>query len=232
MNRAWEELLGYTSNDRKTLIFLDTIREDHHDICTNLFKNVSEGATYKNLETVFVSKSGKEIYVEGSINPQIKDGKFISTRAIFRDITKRKKAEDELKLLHEELKNVNERLKEAYSDVKFEKDVLQNVLQDEEIGFITNSSGLISAVTEKARNLTGKNRLEILNSHLPELFEEAYRESFNEAIRLVNIKNFYSVVAILKTEKSAEIEYIVNIMKLNTLKEKQLLVILRIDTEL
>jgi PAS domain S-box-containing protein len=232
VNRAWEELLGYTSNDRKTLIFLDTIREDHHDICTNLFKNVSEGATYKNLETVFVSKSGKEIYVEGSINPQIKDGKFISTRAIFRDITKRKKAEDELKLLHEELKNVNERLKEAYSDVKFEKDVLQNVLQDEEIGFITNSSGLISAVTEKARNLTGKNRLEILNSHLPELFEEAYRESFNEAIRLVNIKNFYSVVAILKTEKSAEIEYIVNIMKLNTLKEKQLLVILRIDTEL
>ncbi|MDO9548650.1 MAG: PAS domain-containing protein [Candidatus Marinimicrobia bacterium] len=29
VNRAWEELLEYTGEDRKTLIFLDAIREDH-----------------------------------------------------------------------------------------------------------------------------------------------------------------------------------------------------------
>jgi len=231
VNRAWEELLGYTAEDRKTLIFLDAIREDNREKCANLFKDVSDGATFQNLQTVFVSKTGKEIYVEGSINPQIKNGQFISTRAIFRDISERKKAEDELKRLHEELTNVNERLKEAYSDVKFEKDVLQNVIQDEEIGFITDSSGLITAITEKARIITGKSRLEIMNSPLAELFEEGYKESVKEAVRLANIKNFHSVNAILKTEKPTEIEYIVNIMKLNTLKEKQLLAILRIETE-
>jgi len=231
VNRAWEKLLEYTAEDRKTLIFLDAIREDHREKCIDLFQEVGKGETYQNLKTVFVSKSGKEIYVEGSINPQIKDGKFISTRAIFRDITERKKAEDELNQLHEELKNVNERLKEAYSDVKFEKDVLQNVLQDEEIGFITDSAGLITAITEKARNLIGKSRLEILNSPLEKMFEDKYMESVKEAIRLANIKNFHSVDAVLKTEKPTEIEYVVNIMKLNTLKEKQLLVILRIDTE-
>jgi len=232
VNRAWEELLEYTPEDRKTLIFLDAIREDNREKCANLFKDVSSGETYRNLETVFVSKSGKEIYVEGSINPQIKDGKFLSTRAIFRDITERKKTEDELKRLHEELQNVNERLKEAYSNVKFEKDVLQKVIQGEEIGFTTDSAGLITAITEKARNLSGKSRLEVLNLPLPDLFEETYRESVKEAIRLANIKNFHSVDAILKTEKPTEIEYIVNVMKLNTIKEKQLLVILRIDTEL
>lgn len=229
VNRAWEEILEYTEEDRQTLTFLDTIREDNRNKCAELFKKVSKGEIFKNIETVFVSKSGKEIYVEGNINPQIKDGEFISTRAIFRDITERKKAEDELKKLHEELKNVNERLKEAYSNVKFEKDVLQNVLQNEEIGFITNSHGIISAITEKARNLTGKNRLEILNSPLAELFEEADRETVTEAIRLANIKNFHSVTGVIKTENSSEIEYIINIMKLNTLQEKQLLVILRIN---
>jgi len=133
--------------------------------------------------------------------------------------------------LHEELKNVNERLKEAYSDVKFEKDFLQNVLQDEEIGFITDSSGLITAITEKARSLTGKSRLEILNSPLEKLFEDKYMESVKEVIRQANIKNFHSVDAVLKTEKPTEIEFVVNVMKLNTLKEKQLLAILRIETE-
>jgi len=133
--------------------------------------------------------------------------------------------------LHEELKNVNERLKEAYSDVKFEKDFLQNVLQDEENGFITDSSGLITAITEKARSLTGKSRLEILNSPLEKLFEDKYMESVKEVIRQANIKNFHSVDAVLKTEKPTEIEFVVNVMKLNTLKEKQLLAILRIETE-
>ncbi|MBN2602386.1 MAG: PAS domain S-box protein [Candidatus Marinimicrobia bacterium] len=230
VNKAWEELMGYDAEDRKTLNFIDTIHEDYRDKCGNLFHDVGLGKSFQSIETVFVSKSGKTIFVEGSVNPQIKDGHFISTRAIFRDITERKKADAELEKLHEELKSVNERLKEAYSDVKFEKDVLQNVIQDEEIAFITDSIGSIIAITEKARNITGQSRLAILNLSLAELFEEGYKETLKEAVRLANIKNFHSVNAIMKTGKPAAIEYIVNIMKLNTLKEKQLLVILRIET--
>jgi len=136
-----------------------------------------------------------------------------------------------LKKLHEELKNVNERLKEAYSNVKFEKDILSNVIQNEEIGFITNSDGLITGITEKARNICGRSRLKVLNSPLTDLFESDDQDRIKETVRLANIQNFHSTKATLKTEKAAEIEYIVNVMKLNTLKEKQLLVILRIETE-
>lgn len=232
VNKAWEELLGYTATDRKHLTLMDIIREDNRKKCQEIFERVSRGESFHNQETVFIAKSGKEIYVEGSINPQMKGDKFIATRAIFRDITTRKAAEEELKRLHAELKNVNERLKEAYTDVKSEKDILSKVIQDEEIGFITDSAGIITAVTDKATQLTGKSRLEILNKPLTEMFEDTSRASITEAIRLGNIKNFHSVDAILKTEKPTDFSYIVNIMRLNSLKEKQLLVILRVETEL
>lgn len=231
VNKAWENLLEYTAEDRKTLELFDIIHDDYKEKCKKLFLDVEKGKTFQNVETVFISKSGKQIFVEGSVNPQIKDGRFISTRAIFRDITERKKSENELKKLHEELKNVNERLKEAYSNVKFEKDILSNVIQNEEIGLITNSDGLITGITEKARNICGRSRLKVLNSPLTDLFESDDQDRIKETVRLANIQNFHSTKATLKTEKAAEIKYIVNVMKLNTLKEKQLLVILRIETE-
>lgn len=193
---------------------------------------MSRGESFQNQETVFVSKSGREIFVEGSISPQMNDDRFIATRAIFRDITQRKRAEEELNRLHKELKNVNERLKEAYADIKSEKDILSQVIQDEEIAFLTDSTGIISAVTNKASQLTGKSRLEILNQPLAAMFEDQNRNAMTEAIRLANIKNFHSVNAFLKTEKPTSFNYVVNIMRLNGLKEKQLLVILRIDTNL
>jgi len=48
------------------------------------------------IEVTFLSKNGKELYVEGNINAHLKNGKFFSTRGIFRDITFRKLAEEQI----------------------------------------------------------------------------------------------------------------------------------------
>lgn len=51
------------------------------------------GEKLDNVEVIFVSKDGRQIIVEGNINCRFKNGKTISTRAIFRNVTKRKKIE-------------------------------------------------------------------------------------------------------------------------------------------
>jgi len=65
------------------------------------------------LKTVFISKSEKEINVEGSENGMVRDGKFVSAVRIFRDITERKQAEERLKRTIDAIINTMSKIMEA-----------------------------------------------------------------------------------------------------------------------
>jgi len=91
VNPKWLETLEYTKEEVKYLTLNDILREDQIPHCMELFKKVCNGENVKNVETVFISKTGKEIFVEGNANGQFKEGRFISTIGIFRDISERTK---------------------------------------------------------------------------------------------------------------------------------------------
>jgi two-component system sensor histidine kinase/response regulator len=113
VNKEWKQVMGYSDEEVKSLIFTDILRKDQIPHCMELFKKVVAGETVDNVETVFVTKEGKEIFVSGAINPRIKDGKFVATRAILRDITERKRAEENLRKAKEEAEVAN-RLKSEF----------------------------------------------------------------------------------------------------------------------
>ena len=94
VNRKWRELLGFTESEARQKKFSDIVRKKKIPHCTGIFKSVANGESIERMETVFISKDGRELYVEGSLTPSFKDRKFISCRGIFRDITERKKAEE------------------------------------------------------------------------------------------------------------------------------------------
>ena len=91
VNPKWLDALEYTMEDVKNLTLMDILREDQVQHCMDLFKRVCQGERVEKVEAVFVSKTGKEVYVEGSANGYFKDGRFVSTVGIFRDVTERKK---------------------------------------------------------------------------------------------------------------------------------------------
>jgi PAS domain S-box-containing protein len=93
VNAKWLEALGYTREEIKQLTLMDILRKDQVPHCNELFERVRNGEALDRVETVFVSKDGREILVEGNVNGQFKNGQFVATRAIFRDITERKKIE-------------------------------------------------------------------------------------------------------------------------------------------
>lgn len=95
VNQKWLKSLGYSHGEVRNLAISDIIRADQLDHCMEIFSQVCEGKSFDKVETVFVAKEGREIHVEGNINAQFEDGVFISTRAIFRDISDRKRAEQE-----------------------------------------------------------------------------------------------------------------------------------------
>ncbi len=97
VNRAWRETLGYDEEEIASLSLFDIIHPDSQAHCMEVFQRVTSGEEVDNVEAVFVSKDGKEIAVEGAANCKFVDGKPIYTRGIFRDITERKRAEEEIK---------------------------------------------------------------------------------------------------------------------------------------
>ncbi len=106
VNKKWLETLGYSRKETMELRLSDIIRKDQLQHCMQLFERVCSGEALDRVETVFVAKDGREIFVEGSVSPRIKDGKFVATRAIFRDITERKLAGEALKKSEREYRDL------------------------------------------------------------------------------------------------------------------------------
>ena len=98
VNRAWLQTLGYSREDVASLTVFDLVHPDHRARCQETLRRVFAGESVKNLEVVCVRKDGRPITLEGNIDARSKDGVSIM-RAIFRDITERKLAEQRLNTL-------------------------------------------------------------------------------------------------------------------------------------
>ncbi|MBD3181039.1 MEKHLA domain-containing protein [Candidatus Poribacteria bacterium] len=104
VNRAWMEILGYTEEEVKELNLSDIIHPDFIEKCMKVFEKVMSGANIDKVEAVFISKDGREIIVEGSVSCKMQNGKPLSTRGIFRDVTSSRKAQEIIKESEERLR--------------------------------------------------------------------------------------------------------------------------------
>ncbi|MFH1740564.1 MAG: ATP-binding protein, partial [bacterium] len=112
VNRAWKKTLGYTEDEIADLTMFDVIFPDEHEHCKMLLSRVMGGEPFFDIETVFLAKDGKRIAVSGSANCRFEDGKPVATRSIFRDVTRQKQAEEDLR----EAKEAAEAANRAKSD--------------------------------------------------------------------------------------------------------------------
>lgn len=95
VNRAWQEALGYRTEELAGLSMFDIIHPDSKAHCLEMFQRVLAGETLRRVEAKFITRPGQIIIVEGANNCRFVEGKPVATRSIFRDITERKKAEEE-----------------------------------------------------------------------------------------------------------------------------------------
>ncbi len=125
VNQKWLDVLGYTKKEVEKLTLWDIIHKDQIQHCIEIFKKIKTGAEITQIETVFICKSGEEIYVEGNVNAHFRDGKFAATRGIFRDNTIRRYAE---KALKRSLREKEVLLREIHHRVKNNLQVISSLI--------------------------------------------------------------------------------------------------------
>ena len=96
VNRAWRKTFGYSEEEIAALSIFDLIAADCHGHCQTTFKKILSDPKLHYLDTIFVTKDGRQVIIEGNAICKFEDGKPISTQCIFRDVTEKKKMIEEL----------------------------------------------------------------------------------------------------------------------------------------
>jgi len=96
VNNAWKETLGYDDAAVAGLHITDIIHPESRAHCEAVMREVMEGRARTDIEADFVTRLGHRIKVEGSASLGMRDGHPYATIGIFRDVTDRARAQDEL----------------------------------------------------------------------------------------------------------------------------------------
>ncbi len=119
VNQAMAKALGYT---KKEMIGMHITNILSPEVLEKRFKNNLKKLIKKgeiNIETVWVTKRGRKIYVEGKVVAVYDNkGNFMGSRAIFRDVTKRKRTEEKIKKFYKALEEKTETLEETKASLE------------------------------------------------------------------------------------------------------------------
>jgi len=98
--------LGYSRRELIGKPLVDIIHPDCREITKKVFAQTMQGKPISVYETAFITSDGEKIDIEVNVSPRMEAGKFVSGRAICRDIRRRKKAEQEIRGTKERLYRV------------------------------------------------------------------------------------------------------------------------------
>jgi PAS domain S-box-containing protein len=144
LNPAFEGLLGFTTEQLMTEPFLDFIHPEDQAATLAQIERINEGKRVEHFENRYRRIDGSFVWISWSATPVKQEGLFY---AYGRDITERKRAEEEMKRLHRELLDISHQAGMA--------EVATSVLHN--IGNVLNSVNVAcSLVAEKIR----KSRIE------------------------------------------------------------------------
>ena len=100
VNRAWREVLGYSSDQIAALNLKDVLHPDYVDVTLDRLQRIQDGERMPHFETVFRSKAGKTIFLSGSVNCRFDQGRPTAFRCILHDTTSKIRAEKAQKLYY------------------------------------------------------------------------------------------------------------------------------------
>ncbi len=149
VNRAWHTTMGYSPLELQSLKIFDIIHPAQLEHCRVFFDQLFRGEKEeRKLETVFISKDGEPIYLEGMVNCRFENGEAISTRSIFKNVGEEYEARD------------------------FQKTVVSIFEKTQESVAITDNRKAITFINNAFTKITGYTKKEALGKNIHQLLPD------------------------------------------------------------
>jgi PAS domain S-box-containing protein len=173
-NRSWKQKLGLAGQEVEGLNLLDFLDNNTLEEFRRVIPALIRGESITNLDCVFLSREGNALSLQGRAIPVFENGKVVGSQAYLHDITKIKKAENDLRQVLELTQRQNDRLR------NFTHIVSHNLRSHS-----SNLSGLIY----------------LLNLESSEFNQNIYFKNFEKAVdNLMDVISSLSEVALIETD--------------------------------
>ncbi|MDH3393381.1 MAG: PAS domain S-box protein [Desulfobulbaceae bacterium] len=96
VNRAWRQTFGYSKEETRNLSIFELISPECQEHCKKTFAQVLSEEKVNYIDTTFLAKDGRSILIEGNAICKFQDNTPLYTQCIFRDVTEKRKLEEEL----------------------------------------------------------------------------------------------------------------------------------------
>ena len=139
VNGLTKSRLGYSDDDIPNLTVDDILDPRVLDDTHAQFHRVSSGEKIPEVDTIFLTKSGKKVFVRGNVNCSFQHGKLKEFRCIFYDVTERIKA-DKAQSLYYSISNLAINSADLDSLFKNIHQELKNIIPAENFYIVTYDS--------------------------------------------------------------------------------------------
>jgi PAS domain S-box-containing protein len=186
VNPSFNKILGYSRNELATKPFLDFVHPDDIEKTLEVYGSLKSGATLINFINRYRKADGSYVLLDWNATPNPVTGKLY---CIARDITERKKAEDALNKLNEELEQrVIERTEEVIKNEKRFRALIENSTDGLTV---INADGIVVEISPSGRKILGYDEGEIIGKNRPDLIHPEDRDKVMNAFKeiIVDPKN-------------------------------------------
>jgi len=108
-NKGAESIFGYKAHEVMGKSINIIIPKDLQEEADDLIQSIKEKGFIKDYETFRLTKGGNRIPISATLNAIREGGEITAYIGIFRDITAKKKTEEEIKFLYEQARNLADR---------------------------------------------------------------------------------------------------------------------------
>ncbi|MBS3794779.1 MAG: MEKHLA domain-containing protein [Candidatus Thorarchaeota archaeon] len=159
VNQAWKNTLGYTEEETDEMTIDRIIFPEVTDKHKQMLDSVFNGEKVTDFNSIFVSKNGERVFVEGNILPRVEESEVVAAQCYYRDITKerkalrrideeRKQSEFLLDLMLHDITNINQEVISTFEITMHHPDLPSDLkdIVEEGLEEVERASNLISNV--------------------------------------------------------------------------------------